>query len=971
MTMARGWGLLLVSAFVAGCGDDTGPGDTGADIDVDGGPDADDGGPDEAGPDVEATDGDDDAGDMTEAEADVPPEESYCRPCRWNDECGTGGAVCAAFDGLEMSCLPPCLVAGDCPSGAECLARAGGRCCTPVAGTCIVSRLGDACRAWGCEGRYDSCSDPAGSSAGFCTRTCAGPVDCEPGYNVCGDRGDGVFVCLPPPPAPPERCGGEPPATGVGASCAGGAACGGGADTCLRSVDSRLPELCSTACVAPGDCPAGSRCLPVAGTSPTDLERYCLPDDCSCWQRVPGSMLDDALDALGLGRCELLYSPETLEWFGDELAHDRFRLPWFDDVHNEWLRGEPFVRETVAALDEMPTPRGLLRKAAALQGHPVLDRPFEPTLEPADPLTGAVAALVEHHGGTADRAAIRTAFDSLPADLRAALAPVVAALDAAATARDAALARIADSATLVRQYFVNLAGFVLPSASTLSLTDRRVQDFLLGDFDYGAMFQAAHDLLVAVEAADLGRFRDAMGFAATFDTPRGRIVVRDGAATEHATAEHPGDLLLVLDTGGDDTYRIPAGATRSATNPVSLLIDLGGADLYGYDERSGPRDVPPRLPSDEDGRYAGDGSYGPFSLSTRGRQGSGTLGIGILLDRGASGDEYRSLRMSQGWGALGVGILHDEGGDDRYLCEAGCQGAAVFGLGLLVDDGDGIDHYEGYHAVQGFAYSQAVSVLYEAGGNDSYLAQPDDVLYYSPQDPGGSNSSMSQGAGYGRRSDVAYGGDGVYLSGGLGILRDRAGNDDYECAIFGQGTGYWFGMGLLADGDGNDRYDARWYVQGGAAHYAMAALWDASGDDVYNADARRMNVTLGGGHDFSNAFLLDDAGDDVYGAPNLSLGAGNEDGFGLFVDGGGVDAYQCSSDFSFGNAYVDPASGRRTTVPTMGLFLDADGVDTYVRPDTTRTTNDALWTQRMHPTAPVMEWEWGAGVDRSAGVTGL
>jgi hypothetical protein len=973
MPIIRAWAMLLALWFVAGCGDDGTAGDTGAEADAEGGHDVgDDDGPDEAVPETVADDGDvpgDEDGDG--GDGDVPVEDVYCRPCRWADECGAGGAICAAFDGLEMSCLPPCVGAADCPSGAECLSRTGGRYCTPVERTCVVSLPGGACRAWGCEGRYDTCSDPAGSSDGFCTRTCAGPVDCDPGFNVCGDRGDGVLVCLPPPPAPPERCGMDPPATGVGASCAGGAACGGGAETCLRAVDARLPELCSHACDAPGDCPAGTRCLSVTGTGPADLERYCLPEDCSCWQRVPGSMVDDALDALGLERCDLMFSPATLEWFGPELAHDRFRLPWFDDVHNEWLRGEPFVRATVAGLDAAPTPRGLLRETAALHGHPIIDRPFAPTLEPTDPLTGAVAALVEHHGGTPDRAGIAAAFASLTTDLRASLAPVVAALDAAATARQAAIARIAGSTTLVRQYFANIAGLALPSATTLSLTDRRVQDFLLGEFDYGALFQAAHDLLTAVEGADLGRFRDAAGCAATYDTPLGRIVVRDGAATEHTADEHPGDLLFVLDTGGDDTYRIPAGATRSPTNPVALLVDLGGADRYGYEERPGPLDVAPRLPSDEDGRYAGDGSYGPFALSERGRQGSGTLGIGILLDQSAAGDEYRSLRTSQGWGALGVGILHDEGGDDRYLCEAGCQGAAAFGIGLLVDSLDGIDHYEGYHAVQGFAYALAVATLYDAGGDDTYLAQPDDVLYFSPQDPGGSNSSMSQGAGFGRRSDVELGGDGVYMSGGLAILRDRAGDDDYECAIFGQGTGYWFGVGLLADGGGNDHYDARWYVQGGAAHYAMAALWDAAGDDVYNASARRMNVTLGGGHDFSTAFLLDDDGHDVYGAPNLSLGAGNEDGFGLFVDGGGVDAYECASNFSFGNAYVDPGSGRRTTVPTMGLFLDADGDDEYVRPDATSTTDDALWTQRMHATAPVMELEWGAGVDRTAGVTGL
>jgi hypothetical protein len=677
-------------------------------------------------------------------------------------------------------------------------------------------------------------------------------------------------------------------------------------------------------------------------------------------------MLDDALDALGIDRCDMFYSSESLDRFGDEFAHDRFRLPWFDDVHREWLRGERFVRGAATTLDAASRPRGVLLEAAALLGRPIEDRPFEPPVAPAEPLVEALAGLIGNHGGTPNRATLRTALASVPAGLAAALAPVAIALDRAAVARDTAVARIAGSPVVMRNYFNGVPSLVLPGSGSLAVTSRQVQDFLIDDFGYVVLFQAAADLLASVEAADLARFRGTTGFDVRIETPIGLVVLRDGADTRHDDEGRP--ILLALDTGGNDTWRSRAGATTGFDHGVSLAIDLGGADAYGYEESSSALDVPPRLPSDEDGRYPGDGSYGPFSLSTRGRQGSGTLGIGILLDLGAEGDVYRSLRMSQGWGALGVGILYDAGGDDSYGCEAGCAGAALFGIGLLIDDGNGTDAYEGYHAVQGFAYVRGAGILYDAGGNDGYLAQPDDVLYYNPQDPGLSNSSMAQGMGFGRRSDVSMGGDGVYMSGGIGILRDRDGEDTYECAIFCQGSGYWFGLGLLADGGGPDRYDARWYVQGGAAHYAVAALWDASGNDVYNEHARRLNVTLGGGHDFSNAFLLDDDGDDVYFAPNLSLGAGNEDGFGLLLDRRGDDAYTCSSNFSLGNAHVSPDSGARRTFPTAGLFLDADGTDTWDRPDTTLPANDAVWTQRMHAAET---FEYGAGVDRTAGVTGL
>ncbi|MDI7268105.1 MAG: hypothetical protein QME96_08940 [Myxococcota bacterium] len=961
MSMRTLRSVLSAALLAASCGNGGPPpedGDAGEDVEeaADAADAEETAEPDDGGPESEVDDGD----------GDATPEESYCRPCRWDDECNPGDR-CLTLQGIEMACAPPCASAEDCTLGAECVPRAAEAFCMPPerggrGRTCIVTALGSRCPREGCGGRYDTCSDPAGSTSGFCTRRCASDIDCDPGYNRCGDRGDGVHVCLPPLPPPPERCGTNPPATGVGSSCAGGASCGGGADTCLSSVDPRLPYLCGVACDGAAECPAGSACVPLAGPP---LRRYCVPDDCTCLARVPGSMLDDALDAVALDRCDLSFTAASLAIFPSELTWDRFRLPWFDDVHREWLRGEAFVRRTAPRLDAGASPRLLLVRAAELQGNPIEDRPFSPSLDPSDPLTEAIAALVERHGGTANRAAIRSALTGVPADLRRALATVVAALDAAAVARNDAIARIAGVPTLPRAYFRDVSGLVLPEVTRLSVTSRRVQDFLIGDFRYARLFQGAADLLAAVEAADLVRFRGATGFTANVDTPIGRIALRDAADTTHGTDEHPGAVLLLVDTGGNDTYRVPAGATASENNPVSLSIDLGGRDLYAYDEAPTPHDVPPRLPSDADGRYPGDGTYGPFSQSTRGRQGSGTLGIGIALDLGPEGDEYRSLRKSQGWAALGVGILHDAGGDDVYLCEAGCQAAAMFGIAILHDAGRGNDRYEGYHAVQGFAYVKGIGLLYDDGGNDTYLAQPDDVLYYNPQDPGRSNSSMAQGMGFGRRAD---GSDGVFMSGGLGILRDLAGDDDYECAVFCQGSGYWFGMGLLADGDGADEYDARWYVQGGSAHYAVAALWDAAGDDRYNQAARRLNVTLGGGHDFSTAFLLDDGGDDVYGAPNLSMGAGNENGFGMFVDLGGADSYECSSDFGLGNASVDPASGRRTGFLTVGLFLDADGVDAYSRPTTSTVGDDRLWTQRMHP---ALTSERGAGVDRAAGVTGF
>jgi hypothetical protein len=318
--------------------------------------------------------------------------------------------------------------------------------------------------------------------------------------------------------------------------------------------------------------------------------------------------------------------------------------------------------------------------------------------------------------------------------------------------------------------------------------------------------------------------------------------------------------------------------------------------------------------------------------------------------------------MSQGYGALGVGILIDAGGDDTYDGEAGVQGAAVAGVGLLLDE-DGGDRYRTYHASQGFAYVRGVGALVDRAGDDEYFAHPTDVLYYSPQSPGMSNSSFCQGVGFGRRDDAGR----LYMSGGLGVLRDAAGADRYTCGIFGQATGYWYGTGLLLEGGGDDHYDGEWYVQAGDAHFAVAVLLDAAGNDVHNETAIRRNAAVAGGHDFSSAWLIDRAGDDRYFAPNLSFGVGHAGGFGALVDLDGTDAYDAASGLSFGSASIEtPGDAARRTSGTVGLFLDRGGVDTYARPTVDPVANDATWAQSAH----TGESEAGAGIDRATGVVG-
>ena len=513
------------------------------------------------------------------------------------------------------------------------------------------------------------------------------------------------------------------------------------------------------------------------------------------------------------------------------------------------------------------------------------------------------------------------------------------------------------------------SGLFLPAVGPgWSPVGSEIQGLLLGDIRTDIIAQAALDLSATIETYAIELLA---GFALhiAIDTPAGAIIFSGSSDDVHANPA----ILLLIDFGGNDSYRGSTGANASPANGVSVVIDTAGIDDYGYvavpvaADTSGPADSR-RLASDGRGRAATSATSGPYSQSIVSRQGAGRLGIGLLFDFGTDNDHYRSLRMSQGYGSLGVGVLYDAGGDDVYEGEAAVQGAASFGIGLLMDRA-GDDHYVAYAFAQGFGYVRGIGMLYDQEGRDDYFSHPTDVLYFSPQNPGGSNSSFSQGAGFGRRADTS---DHVDMSGGLGVLRDAAGDDTYTVGIFGQGAGYWFGTGLLLEASGADHYDGWWYVHGSAAHYAVAALLDDAGGDTYqvsNPGDPARNTSVGVGHDFSIGWLVDRAGDDIYHAPNLSLGAGNAAGFGFFVDLAGNDTYTATSDFSFGNASIETSGDTlRAMAPgTIGLFVDHGGTDSYTRPTTTPVAENTMWTQQLHP----MMGEHGAGADAASGTVGL
>jgi hypothetical protein len=924
--MARSRSVVLTLALLAACTGSPPPAaDAGSDAALDAPADA---SPIDAGPD-----------------AAPPPGPRWCGPCHVDAECG--GGLCLSLGHGEFACGVTCATDDDCTAmglDATCMLEAAGLPlqCRPRSGSCTTSAPGAACPAEGCSGTYDVCRTWDG--AAVCTTRCNVDADCPVGMRRCEASIDGRF-CRPDPAYGPEACAALV-SSGALTGCASGTCASG---HCYGEGPHAVCLPSGTAACAPMSAPDG--------TMP------CTPDACGCVLDDPGSLFGTLLSSVSRSACDLHFDTGALDGFGRSLSRDRFRLDFTDRIRGYAPEVPRFGHEVAAALDATRSGGALVTGALTESASRADLHPSAPSPSTETDLVAALIALTTAAGGTPDPTGINSAVVSLSAAAKAALAPVVDATRRALLAREAALTGL-DAGTRHDAYDLASATF-LPAFGFLTPTGGTNQGLLLGDVDVAAMAQAALDLTASIEAMPRSALASATA-TLSIDTPAGAIVISGPGHDVHAERA----ALLVIDLGGDDTYVGTPGANASADNGVSVVIDLGGTDDYGYVAVPVASDTGPmgshRLPSDGAGRAAATSTSGPFSQSRVSRQGAGRLGIGLLFDLGTEGDHYRALRMSQGYGALGVGVLYDDGGDDVYEGEAAVQGASAFGVGLLYDRA-GDDHYVSYAFSQGFGYSRGVGVLYDGLGIDDYVADPTDVLYFSPQNPGGSNSSFSQGAGFGRRDDAG----GIYMSGGLGVLRDASGNDRYTCGIFGQGTGYWFGTGLLLEGDGADHYDGWWYVMGSAAHFAVAALLDDGGADTYqvsNPGDPARNTSVAVGHDFSVGWLVDRAGDDVYHAPNLSLGAGNAGGYGFFVDASGNDTYTATSDFSFGNASVEtPGDPLRSMTGTIGLFVDASGTDTYSRPTMAPIAENTHWTQALHP----MMGEMGAGIDAASGVIGL
>jgi hypothetical protein len=422
-------------------------------------------------------------------------------------------------------------------------------------------------------------------------------------------------------------------------------------------------------------------------------------------------------------------------------------------------------------------------------------------------------------------------------------------------------------------------------------------------WDEASLWYAAMKTVEALDVARVAlaplverRFQELHEVRLFLGTPWGRVAVF-GTGKDNFDFSDDGAFLLV-DLGGRGLWEGRVGSS-DPTRTVAALLDLGGDDVYSGGDRA---------------------------------QGSGTCGVGVVMDAGGN-DHYVTAggaSLCQGAGQFGLGALLDLSGDDSYEAQYSSQGAGFFGVGLLFDCA-GSDNYVVQSDGQGFGGAAGVGVLADRSGDDKYVAVTDPNVtkrpsYHQLKDAPIVSVSNAQGCSMGRRGDGA---DGHSWAGGLGALLDAEGNDTYTAANWAQGTGYWFGTGVLWDGGGNDKYEAEWWNCASGAHFCIGALVDEAGDDKYTC---RATNGIAFGHDFTLAVLCDLAGDDTYTSANDTLAHSINRSVAMLLDGGGNDTYRSGEKGRPGAATFDAKMLDRrapslywTESTSLGLFVDSGG----------------------------------------------
>ncbi|MCB9520528.1 MAG: hypothetical protein H6698_09165 [Myxococcales bacterium] len=887
--------------------------------------------------------------------------------CPDGEECNPIDGSCAE---LPQACLPP---AAACPTGELC-SFATDR-CEPVGTPCsFATRFSD------CDTAVLWCTSPRDGIAGTCEQTCFGSTGCDPSRPTCAQfHGTSGSVCVADATGGAHTCGvAASTRQQIGRPCDAAVTdpdviqCPSfEAPTCVNGGDDRVGGFCSLACTSSDDC-GGLACAALPEGN------FCVPDACTCVAPIAlregeSDVLGDLLAAVGTSRCDLAWTDaERRAEAGVSRADDALQLFSTTAAQRDPLQVLDLFAPQRATLETPTTSRAraALALAATAWGTPIVP-PTTPASYGDEPIAEAVNRLATTLGGSAIAADDQAAAAALPRDVAVAVASVVDAFNLGVPLHQQAMSAwtSAELTTLPVAVFRAVAdadGSVDPWSAPLSTR-------LTGATARARLLSAADAVLAAIDGVPDSLTASGLTVPLEIETSVGLVVI---AGEGNDTHSYSVPVALIVDLGGDDTYRGAAGANADAAHPFGVVIDLGGSDTYGYDPVPVADDAG-LAPSDGAGRATperlGDG---PRSLSTQPRQGAGVFGVGALYDLGPGHDTFESLRASQGFGLFGVGVLVDDGGTADLSVEAYGQGAGLFGVGVVVL-GDQEHTTSGYHGVQGFGGIAGVGVMVGGTAGDTYTAVAGDpiagnVLYFNRLSSTDRNLSAAQGAGYGSRQEDPAGHDG---GGGLGLLLDLGGDDTYSAGVGAQGFGRAHGVGLFFDVDGDDHAAAAAYAMGAGTTFGVGLCVDQRGRDQRGETGLRPTWSLGFGNDFGAGLFVDRDGDDRYAIGAFAAGFGRLDGIGLFAELAGTDDYDADSNDTLGRAALtilgrEPDTNPRRDANTIGLFVDAGGTDRYVRPDllSPPVGDDRQWTQVAADERSLRVY--GGGID-AVGATGL
>jgi hypothetical protein len=264
-------------------------------------------------------------------------------------------------------------------------------------------------------------------------------------------------------------------------------------------------------------------------------------------------------------------------------------------------------------------------------------------------------------------------------------------------------------------------------------------------------------------------------------------------------------------------------------------------------------------------------------------------------------------------------LIVDGGGADTYINNAGSNMVDLnfspptsFVRGLR-----GTGPAEGcQRAIPGLMAADcvpAVAVLLDMKGNDTY-----GVKQTPDHDLGCTNDLVV------RR--MVTGGVGFL---GVGILRDASGSADrYTGKTGALGAGHIFGVGILSDVGGHDTYSAVRNSQGFALVGGVGILHDPSGNDNYSFYMPSPLDPLADNQEEGAGGVRDDEGEGLCDRiPRFTLGAANvlPGTIALFLDDSGVDSYHGA----FAADFLAPAQIPSTRAGSLG-FGNNQGIGIFV-----------------------------------------